>query len=110
MRNRIVGSKTNEFINSMKKYGIKNGIKKSLKTANIIFIIIRLLIFFIFLWALHRQYNIIIHICIIWKVEVYYHTIIMLVADALRVVKRNKRKKKKGKIAFYHPNKKNNKT
>jgi len=31
----------------------------------------------------------------------------MLVADALRVVKRNKRKKKKGKIAFYHPNKKN---
>ncbi len=54
MRNRIVGSKTNEFINSMKKYGIKNGIKKSLKTANIIFIIIRLLIFFIFLWALHR--------------------------------------------------------
>ncbi len=47
MKNKIVGSKTNEFINPMKKYGTKKGINKPLITlAIIIFIIINLLILF----------------------------------------------------------------
>ncbi len=55
MKNKIVGSKTNEFINPMKKYGTKKGINKPLITlAIIIFIIINLLILFIFIWVLHH--------------------------------------------------------
>lgn len=53
MKNKIVGSKTNKFINPMKKYGTKKGKNKSLiALAIIIFIIIPLFSIFIILWVL----------------------------------------------------------